>query len=79
MLSIFKNSGEYNSNNTEYQFWQQHNKPIELYSAHVIAQKLDYIHDNPVDAGIVENPEHYIYSSAKNFNEEVGLLKLEPL
>lgn len=79
MLAIFNNSGKFNSNNKEYQFWQQHNKPIEIYSAHVIAQKLDYIHDNPVEAGIVERAEHYLYSSAKNFNEEQGLLKLEPL
>ena len=79
MLTIFKNAGEYNSNNKEYQFWQQHNKPIELYTAPVISQKLDYIHDNPVEAGIVESPEQYLYSSARNFNDEIGLLKLKPL
>jgi hypothetical protein len=30
MLSKFKHAEEYNSNNNEYQFWQQNNKPIEL-------------------------------------------------
>ena len=29
MLAIFKNAGVYNSNNIEYQFWRQDNKPIE--------------------------------------------------
>jgi hypothetical protein len=34
---------------------------------------------NPVEAGFVERPEDYLYSSAKNFNESKGLLNLEPL
>lgn len=79
MLAIFKNAGNYNSNNETYQFWQQHNKPIELWSAKVIQQKLDYIHLNPVEEGIVDSAEEYLYSSAKNFNDEKGLLDLEPL
>ena len=79
MLAIFKNAGAYNSNNKEYQFWQQNNRPIELYTDRVISQKLDYIHDNPVEAGWVESPEQYLYSSARNFNEEIGLLELKPL
>ena len=49
------------------QFWQQGNHPIELYSNPVINQKLEYIHLNPVRAGWVELPEHYLYSSAKNY------------
>jgi len=34
---------------------------------------------NPVEAGFVEKPEEYLYSSARNFNESKGLLNLEPL
>jgi REP element-mobilizing transposase RayT len=79
MLAKFKHAGEYNSNNKEYQFWQQNNKPIELWSANVIEQKLNYIHMNPVEAGFVSRPEEYLYSSARNFNEERGLIALEPL
>lgn len=47
-----------------YQVWQHDNHPIELYSEHVIAQKMDYIHLNAVRAGLVELPEHWQYSSA---------------
>jgi DNA phosphorothioation-dependent restriction protein DptG len=32
-----------------------------------IKQKLDYIHKNPVVAGMVGNPEEYLYSSAGNY------------
>ena len=32
-----------------------------------IDQRVDYIHNNPVKAGIVLSPEHYLYSSAINY------------
>jgi putative transposase len=47
-----------------YQVWQHDNHPIALYSEHVIAQKLEYIHDNAVKANYVSLPEHWLYSSA---------------
>ena len=41
-------------------------------------QKLDYIHNNPVNAMIVDNPEDYIFSSARTYiNEKEGLIKLD--
>ena len=30
-------------------------------------QKLDYIHHNPVKRGYVDQPEHWRYSSARNY------------
>jgi REP element-mobilizing transposase RayT len=76
MLSIFRNSGAYNSNNKEYQFWQQDNHPIELWSNEVIRQKLDYIHLNPVRAGFVSEPWHWNYSSAIDYNGGKGILEV---
>ncbi len=67
MLSIFKKAGEQNSRNTNYQFWRQDNHPIELYSELFMQQRLDYIHNNPVEAGIVSKPEDYLYSSAIDY------------
>jgi hypothetical protein len=76
MLKIFKEEGEKNSRNNENQFWRQDNQPMELYSAAFIFQKTNYIHKNPVEAGIVEKPEHYLYSSAKGYvlTRKCGLL-----
>lgn len=79
MLSIFKSAGEYNSNNTNFQFWRQDNKPIEVYSNAVIDQKLNYLHNNPVKEGIVDQAEDYIYSSARDYAGQKGLLSLEML
>ena len=66
-LWLFERAGKRNHNNTIYQFWQQNNQPIELRSNKFIEQKLNYIHNNPVEAGIVLSPEEYLYSSAINY------------
>jgi putative transposase len=66
---LFARAGKRNSNNTNYQFWQQHNHPIELGNDERLYKILDYIHENPVKAGIVCSPEDYFYSSAKNYAE----------
>jgi putative transposase len=75
MLWLFKRAGEYNSNNEKYQFWQQNNHPIQLSTQIMINQRLDYLHYNRVEAGIVSYPPEYLYSSAKAYyTEEEGLL-----
>jgi len=38
-----------------------------LNSPTITKQKLDYIHFNPVEGGLVLSPEEYLYSSAKNY------------
>ena len=48
LLWLMERAGSKNSNVKNRQFWQQHNKPIELMSKEVIDQKLDYIHNNPL-------------------------------
>jgi hypothetical protein len=76
MLNIFTEHGGKNNRNKDYQFWRQDNHPEELYSTKFVCQKRNYIHQNPVEAGIVEMPEHYLYSSAKDYSsgKKCGLL-----
>ena len=78
MLKIFRAQGAKNSRNKNYQFWRQDNQPEELYSAPFIFQKINYIHNNPVEAGIVDRPEDYLYSSARDYvhAKKCGLLDL---
>lgn len=76
MIWMFEREGQYNPNNEVHQFWQQDNHPIELYSNDVMQQKLDYIHNNPVKAGWVDKPEHYLYSSARDYAGDKGLLDI---
>jgi REP element-mobilizing transposase RayT len=77
MLWMFKRAGKKNINNTNYQFWIQDNHPIELYNNEIMDQKLEYIHNNPVEAGIVFKLEDYVYSSASNYVGEKGILEVE--
>jgi putative transposase len=76
LLNSFKKAGVANVNNTEYQFWQQNNHPIELWSTNVIQQKIDYTHNNPVEAGFVENDYEYLHSSARNYCGAIGPVKV---
>ena len=76
MLWMMERAGKKNSNNNDFQFWQQHNKPIELYDNKIKTQKLNYIHNNPVKAGIVYNPEDYVYSSAIDYAGSKGLIDI---
>lgn len=75
LLEKFKRAGENSSNVNDYQFWQHNNKPIELWSNKVIFEKINYIHFNPVEEGLVYNPQDYVYSSAKDYAGEEGLIK----
>ncbi|MFV8353499.1 REP-associated tyrosine transposase [Flavobacterium sp. XS2P14] len=77
ILERFKLATESHSRNKNYQLWQYGNHPEEVYSNKFMWSKLDYIHLNPVRAGIVEKASHYVYSSASNYVSDSGLLKIE--
>jgi len=79
MIKLFKQYAKNNKRNLLYQFWKQDNRPIELISPKWINQKLNYIHNNPVRAGIIEIPEHYIYSSANIYAGQEGDITIEKL
>jgi putative transposase len=77
MIWMFEMAGKKNGNNKNFQFWQQHNKPIELNSNAKIEQKLNYLHNNPVIEGFVNEPHEYKYSSAIDYSGGKGLIKIE--
>ena len=78
MLWMFKKAGDKNSNVKEYQFWQQHSQPIEIWSLKVFEQKLNYIHQNPVESGFVIEPCEWKYSSARNYCDDFDeVLKID--
>lgn len=76
MLLMMKKAGNNNSNNETCQFWQQHNQPIVLHNADIFEQKLNYLHNNPVQEGIVQYPEEYLYSSARDYANVKGLIQI---
>ena len=79
LLSIFEPAAKQHKRNNKYQFWTHENHPEHIYSNKFIAQKIIYIHENPVRGGIVESPEEYIYSSAKAYAGEDCILDVTVL
>ena len=55
----------------KYKVWQRNTLCVDLWQESVFDQKMDYIHDNPVNAGLCEVPEAYKYSSAKSYEEGI--------
>jgi REP element-mobilizing transposase RayT len=79
LLKMFEKAGLEKGNVSLYQFWQHHNKPIELWSTKVIKQKLEYIHNNPVASGFVIYPTEWKYSSARNISQENPVFEIDSI
>lgn len=74
---MFRKLAEKSKKHQKYCFWQNEYHPIELTDNEMMEQKLDYIHQNPVEAGLVYEPEHYIYSSALDYGGGKGLIDIK--
>ena len=79
MVQKFGEHGQMNSRNQNVQFWQQDNQPKECFSLPFAMQKINYMHQNPVVAGLVSQAEDYRLSSATNYlmGKYFGLLEID--
>lgn len=59
-----------------YQFWKRGPLSIELRTPAVFSQKLEYIHNNPVVAGLCSKAEDYYYSSARFYQDGTDAFKM---
>lgn len=67
MLNRFEYSGKNDKKIKNYRFWQEGNNAQEIFLNDYFNQKLNYIHENPVKAEIVNRAEDYRYSSAIDY------------
>ncbi|MEQ9167094.1 MAG: transposase, partial [Fulvivirga sp.] len=58
-----------------YKLWKDDNHAIDMSDINLV-NKIDYIHHNPVRSGLVEFPDHYLYSSARDYAGIKGLVKV---
>lgn len=65
--SLFKLRGEVRGRNHKHSVWQHHSDSLEIFGESTFKQKVDYIHLNPVRAGLVSSPLEYRYSSARSW------------
>ena len=76
LLEIFSKACAHLKRDQEYKVWQDGYHAEEVFSNKFIYQKLNYIHKNPVNDGIVQKPDEYLYSSARNYADLDNLLEV---
>ena len=74
LIDKFKFRAANDSKVTNYKFWQEGNHVEAITSYDFYLEKLNYIHMNPVKQEIVDKPEDYSFSSARNYCGEKGLI-----
>ena len=63
-------------NDRLHQLWQEGSHPQVIVGEDMLRQKLEYIHQNPVKRGYVNEPEHWRWSSACNYAGGKGLIEV---
>ncbi len=60
-----------------YQLWQEGIQPKLIQNSAMMQEKIDYIHNNPVKRGYVDEAKHWRYSSARDYEGIDGLIEIE--
>ena len=57
----------------KYQVWERNSLSIVIYSEKVLIQKMNYLHNNPIQAkwNLADFPENYLYSSSRFYETGV--------
>ena len=79
MLNRFEYAGRNDKKIKDYRFWQEGNEAKELVTTEFMLQKLEYIHENPVRAELVDEAVDYRYSSATDYAGGKGILSVDLL
>ena len=72
MLDLFKTGGEKQKKNSSMQLWPYNNHAMEVFSPKFTLSKILYIHNNPVEAGLVGTAEDYFVHSTPNYSGQKG-------
>jgi REP element-mobilizing transposase RayT len=80
--SLAKLRHEVRDRNYRYSLWQKEKNVLPIFSEGMFMQKVNYIHNNPVKAGLVEQAVDYRWSSARIWrrvpnNDEPLLVDME--
>jgi putative transposase len=76
MLNLFWYAGKNNKKIKYFKVWQDGNDAQEIHTTAFLEEKMNYIHNNPVKAELVGRPEVYLYSSARDYAGEKGLVEI---
>jgi len=62
---------------TTYQVWQEGMQPKLIQSVQMMCEKINYIHNNPIKRGYVDEAKYWRYSSARDYEGVDGLVEIE--
>jgi len=79
LLTQLKFHKRFHKISQDYQLWQEGSHPQAILNENLLVQKLEYIHNNPVRRGYVDDPVHWRYSSYRNYMNMEGILSLDVL
>jgi REP element-mobilizing transposase RayT len=77
LLEMFQKSCEHLKRDQTFKVWQNGYHAVLIESQKFVFQKLNYIHNNPVKDRIVDKPCDYIFSSARDYVDKEGLVKVQ--
>ena len=64
--------------NGRFRFWMRGYDDLGIYSERQFRIKLEYIHNNPLKAGLVGRAEDYVFSSARDWIDgSTGLITVD--
>ena len=76
-FAFYKKKSKTESN---YQVWQEGIHPQLIINSEMLVQKIEYIHYNPVRLGLVDTPEHWRYSSSRNYSlNDYAVIQIDEL
>ena len=62
---------------TTYQLWEEGYQPKLIQTDDIMISKINYIHQNPVKRGYVDEAKHWRYSSARDYDGIQGLINIQ--
>jgi putative transposase len=77
LLRQFEFLKSLHKSNSQHQVWQEGFHPQAIISEDMLRQKLDYMHYNPVRLGLVDHPEDWRYSSARDYLGQNGMMEID--
>jgi hypothetical protein len=79
MLNFFSDKAAGSEKHKNFQFWQEGNHAIEVFTHDFVWTKINNIHNNPVKSRLVKEPHHWIYSSASNYQDMESVFFVEKI
>jgi len=64
-------------NGQKMKFWMKRFDDEVIKNKEMLLSRISYIHNNPIKAGLVERPEEYAYSSARNYYGLSSLINVD--